>query len=155
MDEAAYSISSRVKWQHWFKYSWQNSWISCRLYRLSAKDMVSFKQISSNRKRARWWLWVNLITYISYHFIISGLVQTHIYVESVLHTLTNKGASTQKDLHCFIQLPSPGLYVNFFFFFLSLHYLLNTVFSIFVTIYLQPTNISLRHLPSILTTPGQ
>lgn len=44
-------MSSRVKWQHWFRYSWQNSWISCRLYRLSAKDMVSFKQMSSREER--------------------------------------------------------------------------------------------------------
>lgn len=42
----AYSISSRVKWQQLLRFSLQNSWISWRLYRLSANDIVSLIQIS-------------------------------------------------------------------------------------------------------------
>lgn len=68
------------------------------------------------------------------HFIISGLVQIHNYMDSVLHTNTNIGAATQKDLAL--------LYSTIFLriirkknFFLSLHYLLSTVVSILVTKY--------------------
>lgn len=46
MDACAYSMSSRLKWQQWLRLFLQNSCTSCRLYRLSAKDMVSLRQIS-------------------------------------------------------------------------------------------------------------
>lgn len=48
----AYSISSRVKWQQLLRFSLQNSWISWRLYRLSANDIVSFKQMSVGREHS-------------------------------------------------------------------------------------------------------
>lgn len=40
-------MSSNVKWQQLFRFSLQKSWISCRLYRLSANDIVAFTQISA------------------------------------------------------------------------------------------------------------
>lgn len=40
-------MSSRVKWQQWLRLFLQNSCTSWRLYRLSAKDMVSLRQISA------------------------------------------------------------------------------------------------------------
>lgn len=39
-------MSSRLKWQQWLRLFLQNSCTSWRLYRLSAKDMVSLRQIS-------------------------------------------------------------------------------------------------------------
>lgn len=46
MEEEAYSISSRMKWQHRFRCSQQKSRTSCRLYKLSANDMLSFRHTS-------------------------------------------------------------------------------------------------------------